>query len=88
MSHALSTEPQTLPELLLTRARELADEPIVRDARQTWSYGELAYRVAEVAAGLRTLGVGPGDVVDPVAGGRVQPGQPGSHRPRDRGDPW
>jgi long-chain acyl-CoA synthetase len=63
MSNVLSTEPQTLPELLLTRARELAEDPIVRDARQAWSYGELAHRVTEIAAGLRTLEVTPGDVV-------------------------
>jgi long-chain acyl-CoA synthetase len=59
----LSTEPDTLPALLATRARELGDERFVRDARQAWSYAEFAHRVTEIAAGLRARGVGRGDVV-------------------------
>jgi hypothetical protein len=34
MTHVLSTEPTTLPQLLLTRAGELGDEPFVRDRRR------------------------------------------------------
>jgi long-chain acyl-CoA synthetase len=66
MSHVLSTEPSTLPTLLRTRAEELGDETFVRDARQVWSYGELAHRVTQIAGGLRAAGVGPGDVVGVV----------------------
>jgi long-chain acyl-CoA synthetase len=66
MSHVLETDSATLPELLRTRAGELGDEPFVRDARQAWSYGELHHRVTEIAAGLRALGVGQGDVVGVV----------------------
>jgi long-chain acyl-CoA synthetase len=62
----LSTEVSTLPELLATRARELPDEPFLRDARTSWTYGELAHRVSEIAAGLRDAGVGRGDVVGVV----------------------
>jgi long-chain acyl-CoA synthetase len=63
MPTVLSTEPSTLPELLRTRAVELGDEPFVRDARTAWSYGAFAGRVTEIAAGLRSLDVGRGDVV-------------------------
>jgi acyl-CoA synthetase (AMP-forming)/AMP-acid ligase II len=63
MSGALSTEVGSLPELLRVRAGEIGGEPFVRDAAQEWTYGEFAERVAEVAAGLRELGVGEGDVV-------------------------
>lgn len=66
MSHVLSTDSVTLPELLRTRAAELGDEPFVRDARQSWSYAELHHRVTEIAAGLRAAAVGPGDVVGVV----------------------
>jgi len=62
----LSTEIQTLPELLRTRAAELGDARFVRDADQEWSYAELTHRVAQVAAGLRARGVGRGDVVGVV----------------------
>ena len=66
MTRVLTTEVDTLPELLRARARELGDEPFVRDARSRWSYAEFAHRVAEVAAGLRNHGVGEGDVVGVV----------------------
>jgi long-chain acyl-CoA synthetase len=66
MSHVLSTDSVTLPELLRTRAAELGDEPFVRDARRSWSYAELRHRVTEIAAGLRAAGVGRGDVVGVV----------------------
>jgi long-chain acyl-CoA synthetase len=63
MTRALSTEVETLPELLATRARELGDARFVRDARREWSYAEFHARVTEVAAGLRAAGAGPGEVV-------------------------
>jgi long-chain acyl-CoA synthetase len=66
MSSVLSTEVQTLPELLRLRAEELGDTRFVRDAERDWSYAELAGRVAEVAAGLRARDVGQGDVVGVV----------------------
>jgi long-chain acyl-CoA synthetase len=59
----LSTEIETLPQLLRTRARELGDARFVRDARTSWSYAEFAHRVTEIAAGLRGLGIARGDVV-------------------------
>jgi long-chain acyl-CoA synthetase len=62
----LSTEIETLPELLRVRAAELGDARFVRDARQAWSYAEFAHRVTEIAAGLRARGIGPGDVVGVV----------------------
>jgi long-chain acyl-CoA synthetase len=62
----LCTEIETLPQLLQTRAAELGEARFVRDARQTWSYAELAHRVTEIAAGLRARGVAQGDVVGVV----------------------
>jgi acyl-CoA synthetase (AMP-forming)/AMP-acid ligase II len=59
----LRTEVRSLPELLATRAGEIGEERFVRDAQREWTYGEFAGRVAEVAAGLRELGVQRGDVV-------------------------
>jgi long-chain acyl-CoA synthetase len=59
----LRTEARSLPELLATRAGEIGAERFVRDAQREWTYGELAERVAEVAAGLRERGVQQGDVV-------------------------
>jgi long-chain acyl-CoA synthetase len=66
MASVLSTESVTLPELLRTRAVELADERFVADRRRAWGYGEFAHRVCEIAGGLRSLGVGRGDVVGVV----------------------
>ena len=66
MSGLLSTEARTLPELLRLRAGELGDTRFVRDAKQEWSYAEFAHRASQVAAGLRALGVGRGDVVGVV----------------------
>jgi long-chain acyl-CoA synthetase len=62
-SAVLSVDVATLPELLRTRAHELDDAPFVRDTDVAWSYGEFARRVAQVAGGLRALGVRRGDVV-------------------------
>ncbi|HEX8753711.1 MAG TPA: AMP-binding protein [Solirubrobacterales bacterium] len=59
----LKTEVASLPELLRVRAGEIGGERFVRDAHREWTYEEFAGRVAEVAAGLRELGVEPGDVV-------------------------
>jgi long-chain acyl-CoA synthetase len=66
MTTVLSTELSTLPELVATRARELGDAPFLASAGVNWSYREFAFRVSEIAAGLRGLGVGPGDVVGVV----------------------
>jgi long-chain acyl-CoA synthetase len=57
----------TLPDLLLQHARERPDAPAIREKRRgrwhelTWS--EYADRVARAAAGLKQLGVQPGDRV-------------------------
>jgi len=66
MYRALQTDFESLPELLATRAGEIGGERFVRDAEREWSYGEFHARVIEVAAGLRELGVGQGDVVGVV----------------------
>jgi len=66
MTGVLATDVASLPELLRTRAHELGDSPFVRDAHVEWSYGELTRRVTEVAGGLRSRGVGRGDVVGVV----------------------
>ncbi len=66
MTTVLSTEPSTLPELLRMRALELGDSPLLAGMGVEESYGEFAHRVSEAAAGLRELGVGPGDVVGVV----------------------
>src|SRR5215210_1185221 len=63
MTAVLSTDVPTLPAMLQTRAHELGDATFLRNKDVTWSYGEFARRVAEVAGGLRGLGVGGGDVV-------------------------
>ncbi len=63
MDYTLKTEVGNLPELLRTRAGEIGGERFVRDAHLEWTYEEFAGRVAEVAAGLRELGVERGDVV-------------------------
>ena len=59
--------PTTLPALLLAHARERPDAPALREKRRgRWhelTWGEYAARVARVAAGLRALGVEPGDRV-------------------------
>jgi acyl-CoA synthetase (AMP-forming)/AMP-acid ligase II len=66
MYRALTTDIENLPELLRVRAEEIGEERFVRDAHQEWTYAEFAARVAEVAAGLRELGVEQGDVVGVV----------------------
>jgi long-chain acyl-CoA synthetase len=63
MYRALTTDIESLPDLLRVRAGEIADERFVRDANLEWTYGEFGHRVSEVAAGLRELGVEQGDVV-------------------------
>src|SRR5882757_4817836 len=66
MYRALTTDFESLPELLRVRATEIGDDRFVRDIHQEWSFGEFAQRVGEVAAGLRELGVEQGDVVGVV----------------------
>jgi long-chain acyl-CoA synthetase len=62
----LSTEIETLPQLLRTRAGELGEARFVRDARRSWSYAEFAHRVTEIAGGLRARGIEQGEVVGVV----------------------
>jgi len=52
-----------LAALLFDVARRLPQQPAVTDDRQAWNYGELARRIAGVAAGLRARGLEPGDRV-------------------------
>jgi acyl-CoA synthetase (AMP-forming)/AMP-acid ligase II len=66
MYRALTTDFESLPELLRVRAGEIGEDRFVRDAHREWTYGEFAQRVGEVAAGLRELGVEQGDVVGVV----------------------
>jgi long-chain acyl-CoA synthetase len=66
MTRVLTTELETLSELLRARAAELADEPFVHDQRRVWGYGTFAHRVTEIAGALKALGVGRGDVVGVV----------------------
>src|SRR6201991_1874016 len=66
MYRALQTHFESLPQLLAARAGESGGERFVRDAERVWTYGEFHARVTEVAAGLRELGVEPGDVVGVV----------------------
>jgi long-chain acyl-CoA synthetase len=66
MSGVLSTEVESLPELLRARAGELGDTCFVRDARVAWSYAEFGHRVTEVACGLQAHGVRQGTVVGVV----------------------
>jgi long-chain acyl-CoA synthetase len=57
----------TLPDLLLTHARERPNAPAIREKRRgrwhEYSWGEYADRVARIAHGLKQLGVQPGDRV-------------------------
>jgi len=52
-----------LAALLFDVARRLPQQPAVTDDYQTWSYDELAQRIARVAGGLRAYGLFPGDRV-------------------------
>src|SRR5690348_6872158 len=52
-----------LAALLFDVARRLPHQPAVSDDRQAWSYGELARRIAGVAAGLQARGLQRGDRV-------------------------
>jgi long-chain acyl-CoA synthetase len=57
----------TLPDLLLTHARERSDAPALREKRRgrwhEYTWREYADRVARAAHGLKQLGVEPGDRV-------------------------
>ena len=63
----LDVEPATAVDWLVANAAQRADAAALRwkdgDQWRTWSWSELADRVARAAAGLRALGVGPGDRV-------------------------
>jgi long-chain acyl-CoA synthetase len=52
-----------LAALLFDVVRRLPGQPAVSDDHQTWSYAELAERIARVAGGLRAYGLVPGDRV-------------------------
>jgi acyl-CoA synthetase (AMP-forming)/AMP-acid ligase II len=52
-----------LAALLFDIARRLPDRPAVSDDRSSWTYRELAKRVARLASGLRSQGLAPGDRV-------------------------
>ncbi|MFD4193863.1 AMP-dependent synthetase/ligase [Amycolatopsis thermoflava] len=69
MSTALAAPPdvRTLPARLLEHARTLGDRTAMREKHRgrwrEWTWSTYAERVANVAAGLRELGVEPGDRV-------------------------
>ncbi len=64
---ALSVQPSNAVDWLLANARERGTQPALRwregDQWRTTTWSEHADRVARAAAGLRALGVGPGDRV-------------------------
>jgi long-chain acyl-CoA synthetase len=62
MAKALSTEFDTLPQLLQARAGEIGSARFLRDAETEWTYAQFAARVAEVAGGLYERGLREGDV--------------------------
>ena len=53
----------TLSRWLMRAAAETPDAPAIAGDGRSLTYGELAARVAALAGGLKTLGLGPGDVV-------------------------
>ena len=53
----------TLSRWLVRAAAETPDAPAIAGDGQSLTYGALAARVAALAGGLKTLGLGPGDVV-------------------------
>ena len=53
----------TLSRWLVRAAAETPDAPAIAGDGQDLTYAELAARVAALAGGLKTLGLGPGDVV-------------------------
>src|SRR6516162_624531 len=52
-----------LAALLFDVARRLPERPAVADDTHSWTYGELAGRIARLAGGLRRAGLVPGDRV-------------------------
>ena len=67
--------PQSIPGLLARNARELGDLPANREKEfgiwQSWTWSEVAARVEEIALGLLTLEIAPGDHVAVI--GRNRP---------------
>jgi len=68
----MAAVPSTVASLFASRARVLPRAPAVADERVARSYGELADRVARLAALLRARGVGPGDRVAILSHNRVE----------------
>jgi len=55
--------PLTLPESLDAAVQRWAERPLVITDSQTWSYADIRAWSLRIAAGLREMGVGPGDRV-------------------------
>jgi len=64
--------PSTVASLFAARARVVPRAPATADERVARSYGELAVRVARLAAVLRARGVGPGDRIAILSHNRVE----------------
>nr|WP_218008222.1 AMP-binding protein [Herbidospora sakaeratensis] len=58
---------RTVLDLFERQLRERPDAPAVRTAGHTWTYAEFGAATARLAARLRRLGAGPGDVVALIA---------------------
>src|SRR5271170_7479624 len=54
---------ETFASLLARRVREAPDRAVLSDGTNRLSYRELAHGIDRMAARLRALGIGPGDVV-------------------------
>ena len=59
---ALSYPEETLPELVFSHQNELTTTAMI-DTNRSITFGDLALEIEHVAAGLRAVGIEPGDVV-------------------------
>ena len=59
---ALSYPEETLPELVFSHQNELTATAMI-DTNRSITFGDLALEIEHVAAGLRAVGIEPGDVV-------------------------